>query len=100
MADKTLVLLWLFTWLTVSLIATRLLLRKVRRKPFVLGDYLCFAAILCALVRLALVHVILVWGTNNMSADIRQTHHFTDQEIHQREIGSKFTLCNRVFYNS
>ncbi|KAK1141909.1 hypothetical protein N8T08_008422 [Aspergillus melleus] len=100
MANTTLVLLWLFTWLTVTLIATRLLMRKVRRKPFVLGDYLSFAAILCALVRLALVHVILIWGTNNMSLDMRQAHHFTDQEIHQREIGSKFALCNRVFYNS
>lgn len=99
MANTTLVLLWLFTWLTVALIVTRLLMRKVRRKPFVLGDYLSFAAILCALVRLALVHVILTWGTNNMPAEMRQSH-FTDQQIHQREIGSKFTLCNRVFYNS
>ncbi|KAL5361126.1 hypothetical protein BJX96DRAFT_81522 [Aspergillus floccosus] len=98
--SSTLVILWVFTWLAIALIALRLLLRKVKRAPFVLGDYFSMGAIFCALVRLALVHVILLWGTNNMPATFRQTHHFTSDEIRRREIASKFVLVNRVFYNS
>ncbi|KAA8644967.1 hypothetical protein EYZ11_004499 [Aspergillus tanneri] len=100
MVQATLALLWAFTWVTVALIATRLLLRKVRRKAFVAGDYLSMAAILCALIRLALVHVIILWGTNNMAPKMRSEYPFTAQEIYQREIGSKLTLVNRIFYNS
>lgn len=97
---STLVILWVFTWVAIGLIALRLLMRKVKKAPFVLGDYFSMGAIFCALVRLALVHVILLWGTNNMSAAFRQTHHFTPEEIRHREIASKFILVNRVFYNS
>ncbi|KAI3287979.1 hypothetical protein DTO002I6_7592 [Penicillium roqueforti] len=57
-------------------------------------------AILCAVIRLALVHVILIWGTNNMSGTFRRTHVFTPEDIRRREIASKFVLTNRVFYNS
>ncbi|CAG8040586.1 unnamed protein product [Penicillium salamii] len=98
--DSTLILLWVFTWVTIGLIAFRLLLRKIKGLNFVWGDYFSMAAILCALVRLALVHVVLLWGTNNMPAALRETMKFTAQEIHRRETASKFVLANRVFYNS
>ncbi|KAJ6078656.1 hypothetical protein N7467_008409 [Penicillium canescens] len=98
--DSTLIILWVFTWMAIGLIVLRLLLRKVKGLKFVLGDYFAMGAILCALVRLALVHVILIWGTNNMSTTFRHTHHFTPEEIRRREIASKFVLTNRVFYNS
>jgi hypothetical protein len=98
--DSTLIILWVFTWMAIGLIVLRLLLRKVKGLKFVLGDYFSMGAILCALVRLALVHVILIWGTNNMSTTFRHTHHFTPEEIRRREIASKFVLTNRVFYNS
>lgn len=98
--ESTLIILWVFTWVTVGLIVLRLLVRKLKGFPFVLGDYFAMGAILCALVRLGLVHVILIWGTNNMSTKFRQTHDFTAEEIRRREIASKFVLANRVFYNS
>ncbi|KAK4862746.1 hypothetical protein LT330_002879 [Penicillium expansum] len=98
--DPTLIILWVFTWVAIVLIILRLLVRKLKRFQFVLGDYLAMGAILCALVRLALVHVIIIWGTNNMSTTFRNTHHFTPDEIRRREIASKFVLVNRVFYNS
>ncbi|KPM43824.1 hypothetical protein AK830_g2811 [Neonectria ditissima] len=78
----------------------RLIWRKVARQPFNLGDYLTMAACVCALTRLGLIHVVLTWKTNNVSAAIRKTHVFTSTEIHQREIGSKLSIANRVFYNS
>ncbi|KAJ4861969.1 hypothetical protein T069G_02923 [Trichoderma breve] len=58
------------------------------------------AAAACALIRLGMIHVVLTWGTNNMTAAQRQDHHFTPKEIYQREIGSKLSIANRVFYNS
>ncbi|OQE14360.1 hypothetical protein PENSTE_c036G07533 [Penicillium steckii] len=98
--DPTIILLWVFTWIAIVLIISRLLLRKWKGFQFNLGDYFSMGAILCALVRLALVHVILIWGTNNMAREFRDTHTFTIEEIHRREIASKFVLTNRVFYNT
>ncbi|KAE8335785.1 hypothetical protein BDV24DRAFT_155705 [Aspergillus arachidicola] len=100
MDNATLVSLWVLTWCAVGLISIRLVMRKIRGKAFVLGDYLSLCAILCALIRLALVHVIIIWGTNNISRGFRYSHHFTSEEIYRRETASKFTLVNRVFYNT
>lgn len=98
--DYTLIILWVFTWVTIALIVLRLLVRKLKKFQFVLGDYFAMGAIICALVRLGLVHVILIWGTNNMSTKFRHTHDFTPEEIRRREIAGKLVLANRVFYNS
>lgn len=98
--DSTLIILWVFTWAAIGLMVLRLLVRKWKGSQFLLGDYFSLGAILCALVRLALVHVILIWGTNNMTTTFRHTHHFTSEEIRRREIASKLVLANRVFYNS
>lgn len=86
--------------MAIGLITLRLLMRKLKRLKFVLGDYFSMGAIICVLARFALVHVILIWGTNNMTSTFRQTHFFTLEEIRHREIASKFVLVNRVFYNS
>ncbi|KAL5612819.1 hypothetical protein BROUX41_004100 [Berkeleyomyces rouxiae] len=99
--DKlTLALHWTFTWLTVIIISTRLIWRKVLRQPFLLGDWLSMAALLCVLTRLGLIHVVLIWGTSNIPAALRAKLNFTSGEIYRREIGSKLSLVNRVFYNS
>lgn len=100
MDDPTLALLWAFTWGAIGIIGLRLILRKIRGHVYTLGDYLSIAAIICALVRLALVHVVLIWGTNNMSPGARKAHVFTPEDIRRREIASQFVLANRVFYNS
>ena len=98
--DPTLLILWLFSCLALIIMAIRLIWRKVAGQSFNLGDYLTMAACVAALIRLALVHVVLTWGTNNMTDTFRNTHHFTAREIYQREIGSKFIIINRFFYNS
>ncbi|OJD29710.1 pth11-type gpcr protein [Diplodia corticola] len=100
MDDPTLLILWLLTWLAVTIMVSRLLLRKVRGQDYSAGDYLTMAAIFCAFVRLALIHVVLVWGTNNMSPQLRDKTHWTPEKVYRREIGSKFAVVNRVFYNS
>ncbi|KAH7000841.1 hypothetical protein B0J12DRAFT_722695 [Macrophomina phaseolina] len=100
MDDPTLLILWLLTWLAVVVMAARLTMRKMRGQTFVMGDYLTIGAILCALVRLSLVHIVISWGTNNMSPKLRGSIQWTPEKIYRREIGSKFAIANRVFYNS
>lgn len=78
---------------------SRLIWRKVLKESYSPGDYLTIGAVVCCMVRLALVHVVLTWGTNNVSAAVRETKMFTATELYQREIGSKFAIANRVFYN-
>lgn len=80
--------------LGVYLGGNRLLVRKLKGLLFLLGDYFSMGPSLCALVRLALDHVILIWGTNNTTTTFRDTHHFTTEEIRRREIASKFVLTN------
>ncbi|KAH7142934.1 hypothetical protein B0J13DRAFT_444982 [Dactylonectria estremocensis] len=100
MENPTLLTLWLFSCLALIIMGTRLVLRKMARQPFNLGDYLTMAACLCCMVRLSLIHVVLIWGTNNIPADVRKTHVFSPDEIYRRTIASKFAITNRCFYNS
>jgi len=51
-------------------------------------------AIFPLLARMAFVHVVLIWGTNNV--DISEP--FTEIELQHREIGSKLVLPARIFY--
>ncbi|UQC91447.1 uncharacterized protein CLUP02_16982 [Colletotrichum lupini] len=102
MDDPTLLIHWLFSCLALIIMVARLVWKKVHisRQEYNLGDWFTVAAIICALTRLGLIHVVLTWGTNNVSAAYRKNHTFTDEEIYRREIGSKLSIVNRVFYNS
>ena len=56
-------------------------------------DWLAFACMIPLFARMALVHVILLYGTNNT-----QTHGLSETAIRQRELGSKLVLVSRIFY--
>lgn len=45
------------------------------------------------LARMGLVHVVLLWGTNNTIAT-----GLTPEDIHHREIGSGLVLLARIMY--
>lgn len=96
----TLIIVWVFSWAAITIMAVRLLWQRIQRRKFSLGDYLTMGAIFCAVARLALIHVVLIWGSNNLTKAFRATHHFNSTELYQREVGSKLTLVNRIFYNS
>jgi len=98
--EVTIVITWVFTWLAEALMALRLIMRKLRKQDFNISDYITVAAMAFLIIRLAMVHVVLIWGTNNIQADFRDSHKFTAQEIYQREIGSKLTLAVRAVYNN
>ena len=100
MDDPTLIIHWVFTAVAVIIMSTRLVFRQAIFRSFDLADYLTIAAIVCALARGGLIHVVLTWGTNNIPAKTRKKLVFTPVVIYQRTIGSKFTIANRPVYNT
>ncbi|KAK4695472.1 hypothetical protein P7C71_g2286, partial [Lecanoromycetidae sp. Uapishka_2] len=98
--DVTLIIVWTFSWLAIVIMAMRLIWGRVQMGKLQLGDYLTMGAIFCAIARLAIIDVVLIWGSNNVTPEFRKTHHFSSTELYHREIGSKLTLVNRIFYNS
>ncbi|KAI9815106.1 MAG: hypothetical protein M1827_002949 [Pycnora praestabilis] len=100
MVDQVLVTVWACTWSAMVIMVFRLGFRKFREEKFKGSDYMTMGAMFCLITRLALIHVVLVWGTNNVTKEFRDTHHFTTGELYRREVGSKLTIINRVFYNS
>lgn len=97
MDNKTLAVLWGCTCGAFAIMILRLVLRKLQREKFELGDYLIMAAIFCLAARLSFLHVSLEWGANDIPERVRETHVFTPQEIYRRETGSKLRLANRAF---
>ncbi|KAF2219491.1 hypothetical protein BDZ85DRAFT_205708 [Elsinoe ampelina] len=100
MDDPTLIIHHTFTAVALVVMAARIVVRIRVFGKFDLGDYLTIGAIICAAARGGLIHVVLTWGTNNLSAAARARIRFTDAEIYRRTIGSKFAISNRPIYNT
>ena len=45
------------------------------------------------LARMGLVHLVLLWGTNNVT-----TEGMSARDVHYREIGSRLVLISRIMY--
>lgn len=43
--------------------------------------------------RMALIHVVLIYGTNNVNPD-----GLSAEDLHRREVGSKLVLASRIMY--
>ena len=56
-------------------------------------DRIMFWSIIPLVGRMAFVHLVLRWGTNNAI-----TTGLSAEDIHHREIGSKLVLAARIFY--
>jgi hypothetical protein len=97
--DQTLLIHHLFTALAMVFMACRLLCRRFMFGKFNFGDYCTMAAMLCAATRGGIIHVVLTFGTNNMSAAVRAKTNFIPVDIYRRTIGSKLTITNRPIYN-
>lgn len=91
--DKpTLLVCWWCTLYAITIIMFRICGRYVRAEKLFLDDKIMFAAVIPLLGRMAFVHVVLLFGTNNiLTADL------TDAEIHKRTIGSRMVLLARLF---
>lgn len=92
--DKaTLLVCWWCTLFAAVIILFRVCGRYIRTERLFREDSLAFACLIPLFCRMALVHVILLYGTNNAI-----TTGLTAEEIRHREIGSRLVLASRVFY--
>ncbi|KAL4996630.1 hypothetical protein BDV10DRAFT_187013 [Aspergillus recurvatus] len=91
--NPTLLVSWWATGVSLAIIVTRVCGRYVRIERLFREDKIMMASIIPLLARMAFVHVILIWGTNNTKVD-----GLTDEDIRHREIGSRLVLAARIFY--
>jgi ABC-type polysaccharide/polyol phosphate export permease len=98
MATNSLATAWILCGLAITIMVIRLVFGRLFKQKFDTGDQLTVAAIVFSIARIAFTHVIIIWGTNNISDAYRNTHQFSKLEIYHREMGSKFTLVARSLY--
>lgn len=91
----TLLYSWWATCFAAVIILTRLAGRKVRSNKLFREDWIMFLALLPLFARMGFVHIVLVYGTNNV-ATIGVD--YTEEEIRHRQLGSKLVLAARIFY--
>lgn len=92
--DKaTLLVCWWCTIFAAVIILFRICGRYIRTEKLFREDWLAFACMIPLFIRMALVHVVLLYGTNNT-----QTQGLSAEAIRKREIGSKLVLASRIFY--
>ncbi|KAK6585934.1 hypothetical protein PZA11_000991 [Diplocarpon coronariae] len=89
----TLLVGWWCTVYAAVVILTRFCGRYIRAEKVFLADGIMLAAIVPLFTRMALVHLVLIYGTNNV-----QTYGLSAQSIRDREVGSHIVLASRVFY--
>ena len=91
--NPTLLLSWWCTGFSLVIILVRICGRYIRTERLFPEDKIMALSIIPLMIRMGLVHVVLVWGTNNAL-----TAGLTDVEIRHREIGSKLVLASRIMY--
>lgn len=92
--NPTLLYSWWCTIFSVVIIGVRLSGRYIRNERLFREDKIMAWSIVPLLARMACVHVVLIYGTNNI--DING---LTDPvKIRHREIGSQVVLAARIFY--
>lgn len=91
--DKpTLLVCWWCTIFSAVIILFRVCGRYVRTERLFREDWIAFACLIPLFIRMAFVHVVLLFGTNNVVTDT-----LTDHDIYRREIGSRLVLASRIF---
>lgn len=93
--NPTLLYSWWCTGFAAVIIITRLCGRKTRSDKLFTEDWIMMFALIPLIIRMALIHVVLLYGTNNV-----QTigYHYTEEELYQRSIGARLVLAARISY--
>ncbi|AEO59678.1 hypothetical protein MYCTH_2308143 [Thermothelomyces thermophilus ATCC 42464] len=93
--DKpTLLISWWITSMCAVVVILRLIGRYIRVETLFREDKIAAAALIPLFLRMALVHPVLLYGTNNVLID--EAHPLTDAEINRRSIGSRLVLATRI----
>lgn len=91
--NPTLIFSWFCTIFSIVVILIRTFGRWVRTEKLFREDKITLWSIIPLLIRMAFVHVVLIWGTNNTT-----TFGLTEDELRHRSIGSRMVLASRIFY--
>ena len=91
--NPTLMMSWWATMFSFAIIITRFVGRYLRVERFFPEDKIAMASSIPLLIRMAFLHVVLIWGTNNV-----KTEGMSPLEIQHREIGGRLVLVTRIFY--
>lgn len=93
--NPTLLFSWWCTCFSTVIILTRVCGRKIRSDVLFREDWISLLALVPLFARMACIHVVLIYGTNN----IRLTdHRFTPTQLRHHELGSRLVLAARIFY--
>src|ERR1700712_1323800 len=93
--NPTLLFSWWCTMFSAVIIITRLCGRKVRSNVLFREDWIMMLSLIPLLIRMGFVHVILLYGTNNVQT---AGYHFTDTQLQERSTGARLVLASRIFY--
>lgn len=97
--DKPILLVsWWLTLFCTAVIILRVLGRYVRMEKLFLEDKIAGLALIPMYLRIACVHVVLVYGTNNVELVSKEGVHLSQQSMDRRVIGSRLVLATRFFY--
>lgn len=92
--DKpTLLVCWWCTSFAAAIILFRVAGRYIRTERLFKEDWIAFACLAPLFIRMGFVHMVLLYGTNNMDTD-----GIGDDVIAQRVLGSRLVLGSRIFY--
>ncbi|EEQ84180.1 hypothetical protein, variant [Blastomyces dermatitidis ER-3] len=89
----TLLVSWWCTGFSLAIIFVRILGRYIRTQVLFPEDWVMLISVIPLLIRMGLVHLVLLYGTNNMIAA-----NISDIQLRRREIGSGLVLGARIFY--
>ncbi|KLJ07287.1 hypothetical protein EMPG_17235 [Blastomyces silverae] len=99
-AKQNFILIGVLGLFTIMVMFARLLLQKIRKRPFGASDYLTIFALVCFCARTVMCVLVSLWGTNVANPPDQMERQFTESEIYRREIGSKLALTDRVTYTT
>lgn len=92
--NPTLLYSWWCTIFSLVIIGFRLSGRLIRNDRLFREDKIMAWSIIPLMARMSVVHVVLIWGTNNVNVSALDD----PVKIRHREIGSQLVLAARIFY--
>ncbi|KAF1931402.1 uncharacterized protein M421DRAFT_56364 [Didymella exigua CBS 183.55] len=92
--NPTLLYSWWCTIFSLVIIGFRLSGRLIRNERLFREDKIMAWSIIPLVARMSVVHVVLIWGTNNVNVSALND----PVRIRHREIGSQLVLAARIFY--
>ncbi|EGX94744.1 integral membrane protein Pth11-like, putative [Cordyceps militaris CM01] len=94
-AKPTLLVSWWITLFCTCIILLRLAGRYIRVEKLFREDKIVALALVPLFLRIACIHIVLLWGTNNVALGDTT---LSEAERSHRETGSRVVLAGRVFY--